>query len=237
MERDERLGPAAASIGALEDDLRRQMYLFIRRAGHPVGRDEAAQVVGISRKLAAFHLDKLVEKGLLVTHYARPPGRSGPGAGRTAKYYEPAETEIDVSLPPREYDVVGEILVDAITTTTDGSSAQDAASRIAFDKGRSLGAEVRATSRLRPAGSERALSVAERVLSERGYEPYRDESGAIRLRNCPFHELSRRSTELVCGLNRAFVDGLLRGLGNESVVAELDRLPGECCVRLHPSGA
>jgi predicted ArsR family transcriptional regulator len=236
MERDERLGPAAASIGALEDDLRRQMYLFIRRAGRPVGRDEAAQVAGISRKLAAFHLDKLVEKGLLVTHYARPPERSGPGAGRTAKYYEPSSEQIDVSFPPREYDTVGEILVDAIMASDDGSPPRATATKISFEKGRSLGEEFRTRSRLRPAGTERALSIAEGILGEQGYEPYRDDGGGIRLRNCPFHDLSRRAPELVCGLNQAFVDGLLRGLGNESLVAELDPLPGECCVRLH-SGA
>jgi predicted ArsR family transcriptional regulator len=198
-----------------------------------VGRDEAAAAVGISRKLAAFHLDKLIKKRLLVAHYARPPGRSGPGAGRSAKYYEPAEEQIYVSIPPRQYDLVGAILVDAIMSAEDGPSPREAATEIAFEKGRSLGAEVRTKSRLRRAGSERALSVAERVLGENGYEPYHDESGAIRLRNCPFHDLSRRSPELVCGLNRALVDGLLRGLGNESVIAELGPLPKECCVRLH----
>jgi predicted ArsR family transcriptional regulator len=229
----DRLGTAAGSIGTLEDDLRRRMYFFIRKAGRPIARDEAAAEVGISRKLAAFHLDKLVEKGLLVAHYARPPGRSGPGAGRSAKYYEPSEAEFGVSLPHRGYDVVGTILVDAITQSDKGVSAKQAARSIAFERGRALGEQVRNSSKLRRPGSERALSVAEEVLEENGYEPYRDDSGSIRLRNCPFHELSRRSPELVCGLNREFIDGLLRGLGNESVTAELDPQPGQCCVRLH----
>ena len=232
MKRKERLGPAAASIGALEDDLRRDMYLFIRQQGHPVSRDEAATAAGISRKLAAFHLDKLVDKGLLVSHYARPPGRTGPGAGRSAKYYEPSEDAIDVSLPPREYDVVGAILVDAIMAAEDGSSAREAAARIAYEKGVALGDEVKKRSGLRPSGEERAITIAESVLEENGYEPYRDEVGALRMRNCPFHDLSRRSPELVCGLNKSFVEGLLRGFGNETLIAELDRRPGECCVRL-----
>ena len=232
MKSEDRLGSAAASIGALEDDLRRAMYLFIRREGRAVSRDEAAEAVGISRKLAAFHLDKLEDRGLLISHYARPPGRSGPGAGRSAKYYALSEEGFDVSLPQREYDVVGAILVDAIVASEDGSSAKEAASRIAFDKGHSLGQEVRKRTGLRPPGAERTLSVAESVLAENGYEPYRDEEGALRLRNCPFHDLSRRSPDLVCGLNKSFVEGLLRGLGNDTVGAELDRRPGECCVRL-----
>jgi hypothetical protein len=28
-----------------------------------------------------------------------------------------------------------------------------------------------------------------RTLADRGYEPYRDNEGDIRLRNCPFHRL------------------------------------------------
>lgn len=233
MKDQDRLADAAASIGALEDDLRRDMYLFIRRQGRAVTRDEAATAVGISRKLAAFHLDKLADKGLLVSHYARPPGRSGPGAGRSSKYYAVSDELLDVSLPARGYDVVGSILVDAIVATEDGTSAKQAAARIANEEGVALGEEVKKELGLRPPGAERAMSVAESVLEQRGYEPYRDESGALRMRNCPFHDLSRRSPELVCGLNKNFIEGLLRGLGNDSVIAELDRRPGECCVRLN----
>jgi len=36
------------TTGALADDLRRRLYLFIRDRRRPVGRDEAAQAVGIS---------------------------------------------------------------------------------------------------------------------------------------------------------------------------------------------
>jgi hypothetical protein len=95
---------ALEAVGTLADDLRRRMYLFIRDRGRPVSRDEAAEAVGISRKLAAFHLDKLIEKGLLKAHYRRLSGRSGPGAGRPSKVYEPAEVQVAVSIPSRSYD-------------------------------------------------------------------------------------------------------------------------------------
>jgi predicted ArsR family transcriptional regulator len=83
----ERLERDVGAISALDDDLRRSMYLFIRGNGRPASREEVADAVGVSRKLAAFHLDKLVDRGLLVATYARPPGRTGRGAGRSAKYY------------------------------------------------------------------------------------------------------------------------------------------------------
>ncbi|MDQ3953239.1 MAG: transcriptional regulator [Actinomycetota bacterium] len=225
------LRKGAGAVAALEDDLRRRMYLFIRGRGAPVSRDEAAEHVGISRKLAAFHLDKLVERGLLRAHYARLPGRSGAGAGRSSKLYEPSDIELDVSIPERRYDVVGEILVEALATET-GESPRDAARKIAFDKGRAVGEEVKARLRLRPPGSARALTVAEETLTDYGFEPYRDDTGSISLRNCPFHTLAQRAPDLVCGLNREFVDGLLRGLGNETVEAALEPAPGRCCVKL-----
>jgi predicted ArsR family transcriptional regulator len=226
------LHDSASRLGALDDDLRRRLYLFIRGAARPVSREEAAREAGISRKLAAFHLDKLVDRGLLKAHYARPPGRSGPGAGRSSKLYEPSDVEIDVSIPGRRYDLVGDILVDALESLAADESPSEAARRAAADAGRMIGERVRRESGLRPPGAERALSVAESVLRDHEYEPYRDEKGRVALRNCPFHLLSQKAPGLVCGANQAFIDGMLRGLGNGSVEALLDPVPGQCCVRL-----
>src|ERR687897_682981 len=147
------LGKGAGAIAALEDDLRRRMYVFIRGQGRPVSRDEAAEQVGISRKLAAFHLDKLVERGLLTAHYARLPGRGGRGAGRSSKLYEPSDLEIDVSIPERRYEIVG-----AALTEDSKEPPREVARRIAYDRGHAIGEEVKAEFRLRPPGSERALA-------------------------------------------------------------------------------
>src|SRR6478735_2421251 len=67
---------------ALAEPTRRRTYEAVQRAGGPLSRVEVAEDVGIRTRLAAFHLDRLVEEGLLVAHYARPAGRpGGPGAG------------------------------------------------------------------------------------------------------------------------------------------------------------
>jgi predicted ArsR family transcriptional regulator len=220
------------SAGALVDGLRRQMYLFIREQRRPVGRDEAAQAVGISRKLAAFHLDKMVEKGLLTAHYTRLSGRSGPGAGRPAKVYEPSERDVSVSIPFRSYEVVGDVLLAALESSRRARPAHGAVKEAAFEQGVELGKSVRRARSGRRPSSKTQVGVVTEVLSERGYEPYRDEGGNLRLHNCPFHRLAQRSPELVCGLNHAFIDGLLRGLGVESLAASLDPKPGECCVQV-----
>jgi predicted ArsR family transcriptional regulator len=227
---NEPLMEAASRLAALDDQNRRRMYLFIRNQGRPVSREEVAKELGLSRKLAAFHLDKLSDKGLLKFHYARPPGRSGPGAGRPAKVYEPSDARIEVSVPQRRYDLAGSLLVDAVQTQPAG---REQAIRVARDAGTILGRRIRETKRLRPPGAERTLAVAKEVLQEYGYEPFEGPLQEMALRNCPFHSLSAYAPELICPMNHAFVEGVVRGLGNESVTVDLVRTPGQCCVRLH----
>jgi predicted ArsR family transcriptional regulator len=78
------------------------------------------------------------------------------------------------------------------------------------------------------------MAVATQVLEETGFEPYRDDRGCVRLRSCPFHELAEQERDLVCGMNERLIEGIVRGLGNDSVGVVLDPVPGECCVRLEP---
>jgi predicted ArsR family transcriptional regulator len=226
------LDDGARAIAALDDDLRRGLYRFVREQRRPVSREEAATAVGISRKLAAFHLDKLVDRGLLEFEYARTGSRTGRGAGRSSKLYRPAAVEIDVSVPVRRYDLAGSLLVKAISEEGRDERAADAAVRVARREGAEVGDTIRQEAGLRPPGAERALSVAEDALARYGYEPYREERGQVALANCPFHVLSRESTELVCGMNRAFIEGLVRGLGKETLQIALEPAPGRCCVKL-----
>jgi predicted ArsR family transcriptional regulator len=221
-----------AAIAALNDPGRRRLYELVRDAGRPVSRDEAAEKVGISRSLAAFHLDKLVERELLTFSYARPPGRSGPGAGRPSKLYRPSTAEVEVSIPERHYDAIGKLLVESILADPGAPDRLGVAEQVAGREGRAIGEAVRNELHLRPPGAERALSTASDVLRARGYEPYVAEDGSLRLRSCPFHALARHAPELVCRMNRAFIEGIVRGLGNESVEAALERTEGECCVTL-----
>jgi predicted ArsR family transcriptional regulator len=224
--------PQALSVVAvLADDLRRRMYEFIRRADGPVTRDEAAAAVGISRKLAAFHLDKLVDAGLLEAGFARPAGLRR--AGRASKVYAPADVDVQVSIPPRDHAVLADILVGAVTVAED---ARRAALRVADERGHELGSAERA--RLRPGrlGTERALTLACETLERYGFEPARAEPTRVFLRNCPFQPLAARAPDLVCAVNQAFLAGFLRGLGASTATAALTRPPGACCVELLAAG-
>jgi predicted ArsR family transcriptional regulator len=227
-----RLDRDTTALAALDDDLRRRMYLFVRGRGRPASREEVAHAVGVSRKLAAFHLDKLVERGLLVATYARPPGRGGRGAGRSAKYYEPSEREFEVSIPERNYDVIGTVLLKAIEGQRPGEPADASARRAAREVGQGIGRAERERLRLPPPGAERAIAVATGVLAACGYEPYVAEEDSVRMRSCPYHALAEQNRDLVCGLNRELVQGIVSGLGNETLRVTLEPTAGECCVRL-----
>jgi len=224
-------GPDLASLSSLDDPVRRRLYEVVTRQPGPVSRDEAASAAGIGRALAVYHLDKLVESGLLTASYSRPPGRSGPGAGRPAKLYARSDREFAVTVPPREYEVAARLLVQAVEADPSYRSRAALA-----EAARRLGTEL--GSSFRPAAAEPGpgRDAAERdvagVLTQQGYEPGRGGDGVIRLRNCPFHQLAEQHRDVVCGMNLALVEGLVAGLGADGWHPALDPRPGHCCVAI-----
>ncbi|MGW2593944.1 helix-turn-helix transcriptional regulator [Streptomyces sp. NPDC001515] len=206
---------AIEAVLALGDPVRRGLYRYVAGAAGDVGRDAAAEAAGISRSLAAFHLDKLVDAGLLDVTFRRPAGRTGPGAGRPAKLYRRAEAEHTVSVPPRAYDAAGALLAGVVERAGLDAELQDAA-RAAW----------------RAEGASAGAADPVEALRERGYEPYWDGS-VLRLNNCPFHALTDRFPALVCGMNLAGIQGLLDGLPcGAGWRASMDPPARGCCVAL-----
>ena len=204
------------AIAVLQDPVRRRLYEYVAAAGHEVSRNEAAEVAGVQRTLAAFHLDKLVAAGLLATRSRRLGGRSGPGAGRPAKLYRRAEVERQISVPPRDYRTAADLLAEVADIARLDTELWAAARR----EGRSA----------RPAEPIEDLASASALLAGRGYEPRTDDEGVLRLANCPFHVLSQRYPGLVCGMNLALLEGLLENA--PGLRAAMDPRPGRCCVAI-----
>lgn len=220
---------AVAAVAALGDESRRRMYEVVRAASRPVSRDEAAAAVGISRKLAAFHLEKLVEVGLLQAEVA------GPGAvrrvGRRPKVYRAGDAHVRVSIPARCPDLLAGILVEALEPAS-GRDPRDAVAVVARRRGVELGAAERDRTRPGRFGAERGLTAVGALLTALGFEPRRDGPTVLSLCNCPFAPHAGTAPQLVCALNHALISGLLEGLGVETVTATLAPGCGECCVRL-----
>ena len=210
-----------AALGTLGDATRRRVYEHVAGQSGPVSRDQVASAAGIGRTLAAYHLDRLAAEGLLTVTYERRSGRTGPGAGRPAKLYARGEREVAVSLPPRDYHLAARLLADAAASDADGTT------------GRAL---IAAAERLgREIAEESGGAEIESLLRERGYEPFRDDDGVVRLRNCPFHAVAQRHPEVVCGMNLALLAGLVAGLDDAGLTATLEPGAGRCCVALRPA--
>jgi predicted ArsR family transcriptional regulator len=210
------------SVAALDDPVRRAVFDFVSRSPSAVSRDAAAEELGLSRRVAALHLDRLAEVGLLVVEFRRLHERTGPGAGRPSKLYRRAFDEVLVSVPARQYELIAELFVGAVSESLEaGADLEDVLGRKAYQAGATLGgggADVFAT------------------LEELGYEPqWTDDGREFFLRNCPFHRVAREHTDLVCGLNLKLLRGLVDAQPKPYAL-RLDPAPTLCCVRIEVSG-
>lgn len=214
--------PRSSAIGAvssLDDPVRRSVWDFVAGRSGPVDRDDTAAALGLARSTAAFHLDRLAAAGLLVTEYRHRGERRGPGSGRPAKFYRVAPEEITVSVPDRDYRLMGELLAGAIAASAEGGRpVLDELDRVAHEAGAAHG---------RKAGSLAA------VLEGTGYLPRTDEQGTI-LAGCPFHRLVEQHPGVVCAANHGYLRGAAEGVGEDPDRVLLDPAPGRCCVRIAP---
>ena len=207
-----------AAVASLADTKRLQLFELVAASPRPVGRDEVAESVGLARSTVSFHLDRLVQDGLLAVEFHKAPGKTGPGSGRPAKMYRRAAGEVGATVPDRNYDLAGELMAAAIEASEAGSGPVGEALRAAaFRKGCEL--------------AEAAGSMGD-FLAQAGYRPQDDGDGGYLLPNCPFHRLSNQHASVVCDMNGAFLRGAAAGCGEPGdLVASVD-LPGHCCARI-----
>jgi predicted ArsR family transcriptional regulator len=224
---------AIEAVAQLEEPNRRRLYELVVASREPVGRDAAAEALGMSRELAAFHLDRLVEVGLLETEFRRRGERTGPGAGRTAKFYRRAAHDVAVSLPPRRYEAVAEVMASALDRLPETAAIE--ARSVARERGIETGAAARASADA-DAGAGEPLTELLEILDSGGYEPQLDPAtGSLWLRNCPYQTVATEHRTLICGMNEAWAEGVVSGLGTPLDI-ELAPEPGRCCVIFHDPG-
>ncbi|MCW2812001.1 MAG: putative transcriptional regulator [Friedmanniella sp.] len=227
----EELRERISGVAALAEPVRCDLYLYVVGQDHPVSRDEACEALAIARHTAKFHLDKLVDEGLLVTSSRRLNERRGPGAGRPTKLYERSDCELAVTMPERRYDFAAQLMAQAIEESwRQQVPVAQALLDAAHQRGRSIGQQVRSLLD-RGSSAEQLVDATISVLADEGYEPY-PRGGTLELRNCPFHLLARAHTGLVCGMNLALLDGMAAEVDPGRLAAQLDPAPRRCCVVL-----
>jgi predicted ArsR family transcriptional regulator len=213
-------------VAALDDDVRRALYRHVASRPGGVSRADAAGAMRIETSLAAYHLDRLATVGLLDVEFRRPPGRAGPGAGRPAKYYRCSSKPVEVSLPPRNYELVASLLATAIDSPAVSRALTDASR----DRGNAIGMAARVGAGPRP-GKRQLHAALRSELDANGFQPER-QGAVITLANCPFDSLARSHRDVVCGANLALMEGVVGGLGLADVVVRLEPAEGRCCVTL-----
>lgn len=235
MESVDDLERRISSIAALDQPLRRSLYRLLSERDGWVTRDEAAEAIGVARSVAAFHLDKLAEAGVVEITFERTTGRTGPGAGRPAKLYRRGTGELSASVPDRRYDLAGSLLATAIAEADrTGVPVAHCLTAAAKAAGREIAEEATAMTGALTRREDRRRAVLE-LLTRHGYEPVllNKRSGEIALVNCPFHRLAQEHRSLVCGMNFDFLAGLLEGMGpGDRLDAQLAPEQGYCCVRI-----
>ncbi|HZA79770.1 MAG TPA: helix-turn-helix domain-containing protein [Acidimicrobiales bacterium] len=218
-------------VAALDHPVTRSAYRLLGER-RELSRDDAAKALGLARSVAAFHLDKLVDAGLADVRFERLTGRSGPGAGRTAKVYRRSDKEMGVSLPERRYDLAGGLLAEAVERSShEGLPVDRALRRVATELGRRIGDAARVAGDQRAGRANRREALVG-VLERHGYEPHL-RRGEIILTNCPFHALAEQHRDLVCGMNLELLSGIIDGAGGADMLeARLEPELGYCCVRI-----
>jgi predicted ArsR family transcriptional regulator len=211
------LNEAIARLCVLDEPARWAAYLAVRDAARPLTRAEVAERTGLSGRLATFHLEKLVAEGLLEATYAREEGSSV--VGHPAKRYRPTTLDIEVSIPPRRYDLAAEILAEALDKNP-ADHPHATLAGVAAEYGRQVGVEASAHD-----GDSRMLA----ALRVTGYEPSTSGDDVV-LRNCPFQHVAAALPEVICRMNLAFIEGVLAGAQATSFRAVLSPSAGRCCV-------
>ena len=126
---DQQIADLASTLG---DATRRGIYVTVRESTEPVTASQIAELFDIHANVARHHLDRLVGDEYLQVTRKRPSGRTGPGAGRPAKYYEPTRKNVSVEFPARRYDLLAELLLRVIERIAPDNAAEIA--RTLFDR-------------------------------------------------------------------------------------------------------
>jgi predicted ArsR family transcriptional regulator len=113
-----------------------------------------------------------------------------------------------------------------------GGGSRAEVGTVARERGTAVGAAARSQAGVRP-GRRRSLTALLDVLLGAGYEPRIETTdGTVSLRNCPYQTLVTDHRDLTCGMNLAWAEGVVVGLGS-SASAELAPEDGRCCVVFH----
>ena len=206
---DDRREPATGGsrldvLKALGDNTRYAIYLELVRAPAPLTTADIAETLGLHVNTVRPHLERMRDVGLLEVG-TDPHG----GVGRPQHCYQVAPDAPSLGLEPSPFPTLARLLLEVAGDA--GIDGEDVA-----DAGREQG---RADARRIGEGMP-CLDVVVRQLTEMGFDPALvedDEAATVAFMHCPFSDLAEANPDLVCGLHRGMVEGVVEAFDGWSV--------------------
>ena len=201
----------SAVTNAFGDPTRRDIYLFVRSAPDGVRAAEVAERFSLHANVARHHLEKLAGGGYLRVELARHET-----AGRPSKVYAAADTDSQLSFPPRRDDLLGMLLARTLTKLP-REEARVLAEEVGYEYGRAL------AERMDPAEGRRSVktaiaSVAD-ALTAHGFAAHAESHGNVLQlvqEHCPFGEAAQQFPHVLCAVDTGMIRGMLEGLYGET---------------------
>lgn len=208
-------------------DSRARVLAVLQAARAPLGVNEIASQVGLHANTTRFHLDALIEQGLVERAIEE---RDVPGRPRTL-YTATADS---ARTGRRSYRLLAEILTSYLATHTKQPA------RAALDAGEAWGRFLTQ----RPAPFRRVDAAAAtrqlvETLDDIGFAPEAVTAGRERkilLHHCPFREAAEEHRDVVCTVHLGLMRGMLTELDAPIEAEGLDPFvePNLCITRLTP---
>lgn len=210
---------------------RGEVLRTLREAQEPLSLVEIAGRVGVHPNTARFHVENLVERGLLEQVAVAPTGPGRPGS----RFRAVRSMDRDGL---RDYRVLAEVMSRGLATS-DQPSAQ------AMELGRAWGrAQVRPPVDGKATSTSAAVGRMAALLADLGFAP--EWSGRARgvdvrigLRHCPFLELAESRPEIVCAAHLGMMQGAAEAWQAPFTVDRLDPFaePDLCVAHLRTNEA
>ena len=207
-------------LDVIGDPELRETLLEVRGRPRAASISEIADATGVHRNVARRRLERLVAAGLLTASFERPPGRSGPGAGRPAKVYSPTPDTTAIEFPARRYPELVGLLVDAVPN------------RRRSEIGVQFGRELASTAGVEPAhDARRGLEGLCRALGAVGFqarlEHLEDGRAEIVTPTCPLRPLVV-ANPAVAEIDHALWRGLIAAAVDDLEVEDVGCVTHDC---------
>ncbi len=206
---------------------RTEVLALLRRADQPLSAAEISEMLGLHVNTARFHLDGLVDDGLVerTTELRATPGRP------RILYASDGPT-----IGPRSYELLAEMLTGFVASLPDAGPGT-----VALGKswGRHLIERSAPSERV---DADESVARLTRMLDAVGFDPEphaSDHEVEVHLQRCPFREVAEKHTEVVCALHLGLMQGALEELDAPVTAASLHPFvtPHLCVARLRPREA